>query len=158
MEDVNVLSWEPLKGTKIYTFVIEDMEHNLIYTTQVKGQEYALNSKVAKLKNGTKYAWYIHHPTKKEVSTPVFFSIVSKEMEDKTLKSVQSADIYKKSNADIRLLMEAHQMEGEGFLLSAQTKYKKAIVMSPKNSLPKMMYSLFCKNMNEVESAVKALK
>ncbi|MFZ1526670.1 MAG: hypothetical protein WAT22_17745 [Saprospiraceae bacterium] len=158
VEDVNVLSWEPLKGTKIYTFVIEDMEHNLIYTTQVKGQEYALNSKVAKLKNGTKYAWYIHHPTKKEVSTPVFFSIVSKEMEDKTLKSVQSADIYKKSNADIRLLMEAHQMEGEGFLLSAQTKYKKAIVMSPKNSLPKMMYSLFCKNMNEVESAVKALK
>jgi hypothetical protein len=54
--------------------------------------------------------------------------------------------------------MEAHQMEGEGFLLSAQTKYKKAIVMSPKNSLAKMMYSLFCKNMNEVESAVKALK
>ncbi len=79
-------------------------------------------------------------------------------MEDKTLKSIQSADIYKKSNADIRLLMEAHQMEEEGFLLSAQSKYKKAMVMSPKNSLAKMMYSLFCKNMNEVESAVKALK
>ena len=158
VEGSNDLSWELLKSTKTYTFVIEDMEHNIVYTTQVKGQEYALDSKIANLKVGTKYAWYVHHPTKKEVSTPVFFSIVSKEMEDKTLKSIQSADIYKKSNADIRLLMEAHQMEEEGFLLSAQSKYKKAMVMSPKNSLAKMMYSLFCKNMNEVESAVKALK
>jgi hypothetical protein len=49
-------------------------------------------------------------------------------------------------------------MEEEGFLLAAQTKYKEAIAISPKNSLAKMMYSLFCKNMNEIESAVEALK
>jgi hypothetical protein len=58
----------------------------------------------------------------------------------------------------MKLLMEANQMEEEGFLLAAQTKYKKAIAISPKNSLAKMMYSLFCKNMNEVESALQALK
>jgi hypothetical protein len=158
IEGSNKVSWEPLKGTQLYTFVIEDMDHNLVFTTQIKGTEYALDTKVASLINGKTYAWYVHHPTKKEVSTPVFFTVVSKEMEEKALNLINKTDIYKKSNADMKLLMEANQMEEEGFLLAAQTKYKKAIAISPKNSLAKMMYSLFCKNMNEVESAVQALK
>ena len=158
IEGLNNVSWEPLKGTKNYTFVIEDMDHNLVFTSQVKGTQYSFDSNVAKLKTDTKYAWYVHHPTKKAVSTPVFFTVVSKEMEVKSLNLINASDIYKKSNTDIQLLMEAHQMEEGGFLLAAQTKYKEAIAMAPKNSLAKMMYSLFCKNMNEIESAVKALK
>jgi hypothetical protein len=158
IEGLNKVSWEPLKGTKNYTFVIEDMENNIVFTTQVKGTEYTFDTKVAKLMNDTTYAWYVHHPTKKEVSTPVFFTVVDKAMEDKALNLINAAAIYKKANTDIQILMEAHQMEEEGFLLAAQSKYKKAITNSPKNSLAKMMYSLFCKNMNEVESAVEALK
>ena len=134
------------------------MDHKLVFTTQIKGTEYMLDTKLTQLMNGETYAWYVHHPTKKEVSTPVFFTVVSKEMEDKALNLINTTDIYKKSNADMKLLMEANQMEEEGFLLAAQTKYKKAIAISPKSSLAKMMYSLFCKNMNEVESAVKALE
>jgi len=158
IEGLNKLSWEPLKSTKTYTFVIEDMEHNIVFTTQVKGTVYAFDTKVAKLMTDTTYAWYVHHPTKKEVSTPVFFTVIDKVMEEKALNLITTAAIYKKANTDIRLLMEAHQMEEGGFLLAAQTKYKKALDISPKNSLAKMMYSLFCKNMNEIESAVKALK
>jgi hypothetical protein len=158
IEGSNKVSWEPLKGTLLYTFVIEDMDHKLVFTTQIKGTEYMLDTKLTQLMNGETYAWYVHHPTKKEVSTPVFFTVVSKEMEDKALNLINTTDIYKKSNADMKLLMEANQMEEEGFLLAAQTKYKKAIAISPKSSLAKMMYSLFCKNMNEVESAVKALE
>ncbi len=158
IEGLNRVSWEPLKGTKTYTFVIQDMQHNIMFTTQVKGTEYTFDTKVTKLMTDTTYAWYVHHPTKKEVSTPVFFTVVDKVMEDKALTLINTAGIYKKADTVIRLLMEAHQMEEEGFLLAAQTKYKKALAISPKNSLAKMMYSLFCKNLNEVESAVKALK
>ncbi len=158
IEGLNRVSWEPLKGTKTYTFVIEDMEHNILFTTPVKGTEYTFDTKVTKLMTDTTYAWYVHHPTKKEVSTPVFFTVVDKVMEDKALNLINTAAIYKKANTDIRILMEAHQMEEEGFLLAAQAKYKEALTISPKNSLAKMMYSLFCKNMNEIESAVKALK
>jgi hypothetical protein len=158
IEGLNKVSWEALKGTKTYTFVIEDMENNIVFTTQVKGTEYTIDTKAAMLLMDSTYAWYVHHPTKKEVSTPVFFNVVSKEWEAKALNPMKAADIYKKSNSDMQLLMEASQLEEEGFLLAAQTKYKEALVVSPKNSLAKMMYSLFCKNMNEIESATKALK
>ena len=157
-EGLNKVSWEPLKGTKKYTFVIEDMNHKLVFSTEVKGTEYSFDSNACKLTIGTQYAWYVHHPTKKQVSTPVFFTIIDKEAEGKAVAKIKSSEIYQKSNASVKLLMEAHQAEEEGFLLSAQTKYQMAIQIEPNNSLAKMMYSLFCKNMNEIKSAVEALK
>jgi hypothetical protein len=158
LEGSNKVSWEPLKGTKKYTFVIEDMNHELVFSTEVKGTEYSFDSNVCKLTPGTKYAWYVHHPTKKQVSTPIFFTIEDKEAESKAIDKIKSSEIYQKANTSVKLLMEAHQMEEDGFFLSAQTKYKKAIQTDPNNSLAKMMYSLFCNNMNEIKSAVEALK
>jgi uncharacterized protein (UPF0248 family) len=158
IEGLNKVSWEPLKGTKKYTFVIEDMNHKLVFTTQVNGTEYSFDSKACKLTPGNVYAWYVHHPNKKQVSTPVFFMIVDKGEEEIVLEKIKATDIYKKSNSVIKLLMEAHQMEEADYLLAAQMKYKKSLESEPNNSLAKMMYSLFCKNMNEIKSAVDALK
>ena len=155
---INTVSWESLKGTKNYTFVIEDMDHNIVFTTQVKGTEYSIDTKVANLMLNKTYAWYVHHPTKKEVSTPVFFQVVEKSIEEKALNDITSLEIYKKANAELMLLMVAHQLEDTGLILAAQSKYKNAMKVAPKNSLAKMMYSLFCINLNEVESAAKALK
>jgi len=155
---INTVSWEALKGTKNYNFVIEDMDHNIVFTTQVKGTEYSIDTKVANLMLNKTYAWYVHHPTEKEVSTPVFFQVVEKSIEEKALNDITSLEIYKKANAELMLLMVAHQLEETGLILAAQSKYKNAMKVAPKNSLAKMMYSLFCINLNEVESAAKALK
>jgi len=155
---INTVSWEALKGTKNYNFVIEDMDHNIVFTTQVKGTEYSIDTKVANLMLNKTYAWYVHHPTEKEVSTPVFFQVVEKSIEEKALNDITSLEIYKKANAELMLLMVAHQLEDTGLILAAQSKYKNAMKVAPKNSLAKMMYSLFCINLNEVESAAKALK
>jgi hypothetical protein len=152
------VSWEPLKSTKTYTFVIEDMANKLVFTTEVNGTDYNIDPKACNLIPGTVYAWYVHHPTKKEVSTPVFFWVEGKAAEEQAIEEIKSSDIYNKASNNIKLLMEAHQMEEKGFLLAAQEKYKKAMEMDPKNSLAKMMYSYYCKNLDEVESAAKALK
>ncbi len=158
IEGLNKVSWEPIKGTKKYTFVIEDMDHNLVFTTEVNGTEYTFDSNVCKLTPGTKYAWYVHHPTKKKVSTPIFFVLEEKASEEKAIAKLKSGEIYQNANNTVKLLMEAHQMEENKFFLSAQTKYQKAIEIEPNNSLAKMMLSFFCFNMNEIESAKNALK
>jgi hypothetical protein len=158
LDDRNEVTWEALKGTRNYIFVIEDMNHNIVFSRPVKGTRYHIEKQSMGLKNDTRYAWYVHHPTKKEVSTPVFFTISQKDVGNKVLSGINQSDIYQKANPDTRLLMEAHQWEESGYLLEAQTKYKEAIRMSPKNSLAKMMYSLFCYNLNELQSAVEALK
>ncbi len=158
IEGANSVTWEPLPGTKNYVFVIEDMDHNIVFTKNVTGTTFVIDTKAANLMMDKKYAWYVHHPVKKEVSTPVFFTVVSKEDEEKAINNASSSGIYQKANTDIRSLMEAHEMEEAGLLLSAQSRYLKVTKMSPNNSLAKMMYAQFCNNMNEIESAAKALK
>jgi hypothetical protein len=158
VEGTNNVSWEPLSGTKSYVFVIEDMDHNIVFTKNVTGTTYSIDSREAKLTSGIDYAWYVHHPVKKEVSTPVFFTVVNKAEEETAINNITSSDLYKKANEHIRMLMEAHVMEDAGLLLAAQSRYLKVIELSPNNSLAKMMYAQFCNNMNEIESAVKALK
>ena len=158
VEGTNNVSWEPLSGAKSYVFVIEDMDHNVVFTKNVTGTTYAIDTKEANLTSGVEYAWYVHHPVKKEVSTPVFFTVVNKADEQTAINNITSSDIYKKANEDFRMLMEAHVMEDAGLLLAAQSRYLKVTKMSPNNSLAKMMYAQFCNNMNEIESAAKALK
>jgi hypothetical protein len=158
VEGANTVTWEPLPGTKNYVFVIEDMDHNVVFTKNVTGTTYNLDTKAANLSTDKKYAWYAHHPVKKEVSTPVFFTVVNKADEEEALNRSSSSGIYQKANMDIRSLMEAHEMEEAGLLLGAQSRYLKVTKMSPNNNLAKMMYAQFCYNMNEIQSAAKALK
>ena len=134
------------------------MDRNIVFTKNVTGTTYSIDSREAKLTSGIDYAWYVHHPVKKEVSTPVFFTVVNKAEEETAINNITSSDLYKKANEHIRMLMEAHVMEDAGLLLAAQSRYLKVIELSPNNSLAKMMYAQFCNNMNEIESAVKALK
>jgi len=158
LEGINNIHWDRLKGTRSYQFVIEDMDNNIVFSTLVNENRFALDTREANLELDKEYAWYIHHPTKREVSTPVFFKVVDRSVSNEAISPLGTIDIYKKFDPATQALMRAFQLEEKGLLLSAQETYLNAIINSPGNSLARMMYAYFCFELGEVESAVNALR
>lgn len=117
-------------------FVIEDMDHNIVFTKNVAGTTYVIDTKAANLMMDKKYAWYVHHPIKKSTHLVFFYS--RKQGGSESHQQRFCLQLLPKANTDIRSLMEAHEMEEAGLLLSAQSRYLKVTKMSPNNSLAKM--------------------
>ncbi|MGB4958433.1 MAG: hypothetical protein WBO36_03100 [Saprospiraceae bacterium] len=157
-EGLNTVYWGEFRQTRYYNFVIEDMDHNIVYSVSLTNPKHTFDTRVAHLEVGKEYAWYVHHPTKREVSTPVFFKVVDGAMAEKSLGDVNKSNNYQKADEVTKLLMQAHQLEEANLFLSANEKYNEAIKLAPDNSLVKMMYAYFCNNMGETESAARALK
>jgi hypothetical protein len=157
-EGNNLLQWEKINGVKEYQFVIEDESNNIVYTSKVKGNQFTLNNGAAKLELGKDYAWYVHHPSKREVSTPVPFRIMNSNELNSALASIRDLNLYKNADNVTKQLMEAYQLHQKGWLLASQNAYLTAIKQNSKNDLAKMMYSFFCIELGEVESAASALK
>ena len=158
IEGNNLLSWKAIPGTMKYTFVIEDIDNNIVYKQDVTGTSLNLNTSTAKLERGKSYAWYIHHPVNRQVSTPVPFTVVSAEMESQALAGLKDLSLYKESDQITKELMEASQLHLANLFLLSQKKYNDILKKAPGNSLAKMMYAYFCNELGEIENAAEILE
>ena len=157
-EGDNKLTWQALPGTHKYLFVVEDVDNNIVFQREVLGTSFTLNTVTAKLESGKNYAWYVHHTVKRQVSTPVPFTVVAASSAIDALKDVKDLAIYKASDAITKELFEASQYQASGFFLLTQKKYNEIAAKAPGNNLAKMMYAFFCNEMGEIENAAAILE
>lgn len=76
------------------------------------------------------------------------FTFVPNEYEESVLQLLKNDSEYNESNAINKLLIEANQLDENGFKLSAAERYKMALAMDNTNILATKMYSSFLKNSN----------
>ncbi|HMP30127.1 MAG TPA: hypothetical protein PKD85_11030, partial [Saprospiraceae bacterium] len=106
---VNDLRWQPIKGTKDYVFVIEDAKNNIVHTTNVKGNMFTLDNSKVQLNMNEDYAWYVHHPTKREVSNPVSFRIIDQANIKSSLEEFNKLSFANHADEVVRELYTAFQ-------------------------------------------------
>jgi Tfp pilus assembly protein PilF len=66
--------------------------------------------------------------------------------------------IYQNANNTTKLLFEAAILHQKELFNQAKSKYDTALKSAPDNSLAKMMYSFFCNELGEIESAAETLE
>ena len=158
IEGINIISWQPIAGAKMYDIIIEDDKNNIVYQAKSKTNSFSLNSVTAKLELNKNYAWYVHHPVRRIVSTPVPFRIVEKQKETDAISELKTLPIYQNADNTTKLLFEAAILHQKELFNQAKSKYDAALKSAPDNSLAKMMYSYFCNELGEIESAAETLE
>lgn len=147
---LTTFKWTNIKNGALYKFVVFEKTKDmplLVATTSTAA--FTVDPSQLAVKTGTVYHVHVSFANDPELDSEVLELIfVPKEVVESSLSNLMSDMEYKKSTPVQKALMEAAELEANGFHDLASERYQKAIRMDARNSLATQLYTAFLFRIN----------